>query len=107
MTPKTNLGELPFSLALDTEAILPLEIVFPIPRIESLDEEIFEERLRYRLKLINKIKAKAHRVLRYKRMVAKLYDQGIGPWGVGLGDLILRKVEVNDPTRSRGKLAPN
>ncbi|RWW07151.1 hypothetical protein BHE74_00043467, partial [Ensete ventricosum] len=35
-----------------------------------------------------------------------LYNQGVFPRGVGLGDLVLRKVKASDPTRSRGKLAP-
>lgn len=36
--------------------------------------------------------------------MAKLYDQGVHHRGVGLGDLVLYKAKVNDPTRSWGNL---
>ncbi|RWW35407.1 hypothetical protein BHE74_00059669 [Ensete ventricosum] len=47
------------------------------------------------------------RTLAYRRAVTKLYNRRVHPWLVKMGDLVLRKAEVNDPNRSRGKLAPN
>ncbi|RRT44954.1 hypothetical protein B296_00029217 [Ensete ventricosum] len=41
------------------------------------------------------------------RVVAKLYNHRVRPRHVATGDLVLRKTEVRDPTRSRCKLAPN
>ncbi|RWW56919.1 hypothetical protein BHE74_00036327, partial [Ensete ventricosum] len=35
-----------------------------------------------------------------------LYNSRVRPWQVAPGDLILRRAEVSDPTRTRGKLAP-
>ncbi|RWW36058.1 hypothetical protein BHE74_00058944 [Ensete ventricosum] len=40
-------------------------------------------------------------------LLAKLYDRGVLSHGVGLGDLVLRKAAISDPTKPRGKLAPN
>ncbi|RWW68964.1 hypothetical protein BHE74_00023466, partial [Ensete ventricosum] len=36
-----------------------------------------------------------------------LYNHKVFPRQIKAGDLVLRKAEVSDPTRSRGKLAPN
>ncbi|RRT31346.1 hypothetical protein B296_00053695 [Ensete ventricosum] len=47
------------------------------------------------------------RALAYRRVVTKLYNSRVCPRHVEMGDLVLRKTEVSDPTRSRGKLAPN
>ncbi|RRT31502.1 hypothetical protein B296_00056247 [Ensete ventricosum] len=43
----------------------------------------------------------------FRRAVAKIYNRRVCPRHVKMGDLVLRKIEVSDPTRSRGKLAPN
>ncbi|RWV81943.1 hypothetical protein GW17_00056597 [Ensete ventricosum] len=57
---------------------------------------------------INKIIPDAHlRTLAYRRAITKLYNHRVHPRLVKMGDLVLRKAEVSDPTRSRGKLAPN
>ncbi|RRT41485.1 hypothetical protein B296_00020509 [Ensete ventricosum] len=45
--------------------------------------------------------------LEYKKVVARLYNHRVRPWEIRAGDLVLRKAEVSDPTRSRGKLAAN
>ncbi|RRT45324.1 hypothetical protein B296_00035613 [Ensete ventricosum] len=42
-----------------------------------------------------------------QRAVTKLYNRRVCHRYVKMGDLVLRKAEVNDPTRPRGKLAPN
>ncbi|RRT65741.1 hypothetical protein B296_00001118 [Ensete ventricosum] len=47
------------------------------------------------------------RMLAYKRAVAKLYNCRVCRRLIKAGDLVLRKAEVSDPTRSRRKLAPN
>ncbi|RWV78271.1 hypothetical protein GW17_00060783 [Ensete ventricosum] len=47
------------------------------------------------------------RALGYKKVVAKLYNRKVCPRQIKASDLVLRKVEVSDPTRSWGKLAPN
>ncbi|RRT58407.1 hypothetical protein B296_00046654 [Ensete ventricosum] len=52
--------------------------------------------------------AEAHlRTLAYKKAVTKLYNRKVRPWFIKSCDLVLRKTEVSDPTRSRDKLAAN
>ncbi|RRT45582.1 hypothetical protein B296_00023952 [Ensete ventricosum] len=46
-------------------------------------------------------------MLAYRRTIAKLYIHRVHPRLIKMGGLVLRKAEVSDPTRSRGKLAPN
>ncbi|KAJ8510848.1 hypothetical protein OPV22_001282 [Ensete ventricosum] len=107
-TPKTPTGESPYSLAFGTEAVLPPEVVFPTLRIQSQHQEESDQQLRRNLDLLEEKRADAHlRALAYRRAVAKIYNQQVRPKRVGAGDLVLRKTEVSDPTRSRGKLAPN
>ncbi|RWW27682.1 hypothetical protein BHE74_00001825 [Ensete ventricosum] len=36
--------------------------------------------------------------------MTKLYNHEVCPWKVAVGDLVLRKAEVSNQTRSRGKL---
>lgn len=72
------MGESPFKLAFSTKTVLPRKIVFLTSRIESFDEETSEERLQARLDLISEVRVKANlRALRYKRVMDKLYDQGV------------------------------
>ncbi|RRT84626.1 hypothetical protein B296_00004693 [Ensete ventricosum] len=53
-------------------------------------------------------RADAHlRTLAYKKFIARLYDRRVCPRFIRAGDIVLRKAEVSDPTRSHGKLAPN
>lgn len=76
MTPMIGSGESPFNLAFSTKSILSPEIVFPSPRVESLDKETSKERLRARFDPINEVRVEAHLyVLRYNRAVAMLYDR--------------------------------
>ncbi|RZS27719.1 hypothetical protein BHM03_00061241, partial [Ensete ventricosum] len=90
-------------LAFGTEVVLPLEVVFQTQR----DEE-FNQQLRENLDLREEKRADAHlRALAYRRAVTKLYNRRVRPRHVEMGDLVLRKTEVSDPTRSCGKLAPN
>ncbi|RZR73971.1 hypothetical protein BHM03_00030315 [Ensete ventricosum] len=74
-TPKTPIGESPYSLAFETAAVLPPEVVFPTLRIQTHDEEVSNQQLRENLDLLEEKRADAHlRTLAYKRAVAKLYN---------------------------------
>ncbi|RZS07428.1 hypothetical protein BHM03_00038262 [Ensete ventricosum] len=107
-TPKTPTGESPYSLAFGTEAVLPPEVVFPTLRVQTQHQEESDQQLRRSLDLLEEKRADAHlRALAYRRAVARIYNRRVRPQHVRSGDLVLRKTEVSDPTRSRGKLAPN
>ncbi|RWW48628.1 hypothetical protein BHE74_00045279 [Ensete ventricosum] len=102
------MGESPYSLVFETEVVLHVEVVFPILRVQTHDEEASNQQLRKNLDLLEEKQADAHmRTLAYRRVVAKLYNRRVCPRLVKMGDLVLWKAEVSDPIWSRGKLAPN
>ncbi|KAJ8501040.1 hypothetical protein OPV22_011592 [Ensete ventricosum] len=107
-TPKTPTGESPYSLAFGTEVVLPPEVVFPTLRVQTQRQEKSDQQFRGNLDLLEEKRADAHiQALAYRRAVARIYNRRVRPQHVKTGDLVLRKIEVSDPTRSRGKLAPN
>ncbi|XP_064983502.1 uncharacterized protein LOC135623960 [Musa acuminata AAA Group] len=107
-TPKTATGESPYSLTFGTEAVLPPEVAITTFRTKGYDEGASEEGLRTALDLLEERRADAHiRALSYKRAIARVYNRKVRPRPVRLGDLVLRRTEVSDPTRQRGKLAPS
>ncbi|XP_065008767.1 uncharacterized protein LOC135639007 [Musa acuminata AAA Group] len=107
-TPKTATRESPYSLAFGTEAVLPPEVAITTLRTRSYDEKASDKGLRAALDLLEERHANAHvRALSYKRAVVRIYNQRVRPRPIKLGDLVLRRTEVSDPTRARGKLAPN
>ncbi|RWW60045.1 hypothetical protein BHE74_00032985 [Ensete ventricosum] len=80
MTPKTPMGESPFSLTFGTEAVLPPEMVYTTLRVESYEEPTSSDRLRENLDLLKERRAKAHlRAFTYKKTVARLYDYKVHP----------------------------
>ncbi|RZS22344.1 hypothetical protein BHM03_00055098, partial [Ensete ventricosum] len=83
-------------------------VIFPTLRIQTHDEEASNQQLRESLDLLEEKRVDPHlRTLAYRRAVAKLYNRQVRPRLTRMGNLVLRKAEVSDPTRSRGKLAPN
>ncbi|XP_064966989.1 uncharacterized protein LOC135613905 [Musa acuminata AAA Group] len=107
-TPKTASGEPPFSLAFRTKAVLPPGMVFLTLCTSNYQQEGSEEGLRANLYLLEERRAKAHlRTLAYKKAMARIYNHKVRPRLIKVRDLILRKAEVRDPTRARGKLTPN
>ncbi|XP_064971613.1 uncharacterized protein LOC135616356 [Musa acuminata AAA Group] len=106
-TPKTATGESPYSLAFRTEAVLPPEVAIPTPRTKNYDERTTNEGLRADLDMLEERRANAHlKALSYKRAVARVYNRKVHPRPIKLDDLVLRKIEVSNPTRAGGKLAP-
>ncbi|RRT70720.1 hypothetical protein B296_00001952 [Ensete ventricosum] len=78
------------------------------PAAATHGEEASNQQLRKNLDLLEEKQADAHqRTLAYRRVIAKLYNRRVCPQLIKMGDLVLQKVEVCDPTWSRGKLALN
>ncbi|RWW63459.1 hypothetical protein BHE74_00029359, partial [Ensete ventricosum] len=97
-----------FSLIFGTEAVLSPEVVYPTFWVETYQEPSSSDRLRENLDLLEERRATMHmQILGYKKAVANLYNRIECPPQIKVGDMVLRKVEVSDPTRFRGKLAPN
>ncbi|XP_009407577.2 uncharacterized protein LOC103990226 [Musa acuminata AAA Group] len=107
-TPKTTSGESPFSLVFGTEAALPPKMVFLTLRTSNYEQGDSEKGLQANLDLLEERRAKAHlRTLAYKKVTARVYNRKVRPRLIKVRDLVLRRAEVSDPTRARGKLAPN
>ncbi|RWV95262.1 hypothetical protein GW17_00042121 [Ensete ventricosum] len=104
---KTHTGESPYNLVFGTEAILRPKVVFSTMRIENFTPEASEICVRENLDLLEEHRAETHlKILHYERAVARLYNRRIRPRLIGMGDVVLRKIEVSDPGHSCGKLAP-
>ncbi|XP_065025250.1 uncharacterized protein LOC135650072 [Musa acuminata AAA Group] len=98
-TPKTTIGESPYSLAFGTEAVLPPDVAIATLRTRSYDEEVSNEGLRASLDVLEERCADAHlKALSYKRAITRVDNRKVRPRPVKLGDLVLRKTEVSDPT---------
>ncbi|CAL9133533.1 unnamed protein product, partial [Musa textilis] len=79
-TPKTVIGESPYSLAFGTEAVLPVEVVVLTPRVEAFEEATLADGLRARLDLFEERRADAHlKALSYKRAIARIYNRKVRP----------------------------
>ncbi|RZR72973.1 hypothetical protein BHM03_00018875 [Ensete ventricosum] len=75
MTPKTPIGESPYSLAFGTEAVLSPEVVFPTLKIQTHDEGVSSQQLRENLDLLEEKRADTHlRMLAYRKVFARLYN---------------------------------
>lgn len=107
-TPKASSRESSFSLAFETEVVLPPEMLFPTLRTDTFEENNSEQSLRASLDLLKERRAKAHlRTLVYKKAMTRLYNHKVPLRLIKAKDLVLRKIKVSDPTQVRGKLAPN
>nr|XP_009412969.1 PREDICTED: uncharacterized protein LOC103994370 [Musa acuminata subsp. malaccensis] len=106
-TPKTATGESPYSLTFGTEAVLPPEAAVATLRTWSYEEEASNQGLRANLNMLEERRADAHlKALSHQRAIARIYNRKVRPRPIKLGDLVLRRAEVSDPTRTKGKLAP-
>ena len=83
-------------------------MVFLTLRTSNYEQEGFEKGLRANLDLLEERRAKAHlNTLAYKKAMTRIYNCKVRPRPIKVRDLVLRKAEVSDLTRARGKLAPN
>ncbi|XP_075111430.1 uncharacterized protein LOC142181792 [Nicotiana tabacum] len=100
------MGETPFSLVYDTEALIPVEIGEPTIRSQTIEEEINKAML-VKLDFLEE-----HRNLGYIRMVAqkqrieRYYNRRANLQYFIVGDLILRKLIQSVREVNAGKLGP-
>ncbi|XP_064979384.1 uncharacterized protein LOC135620382 [Musa acuminata AAA Group] len=79
-TPKTAIGESPYSLAFRTEAVLPPEVAIATLRTRNYDEKVSNEGLRASLDVLEERRANVHlNALSYKRAVARVYNRKVRP----------------------------
>lgn len=105
---KNFYGEMPFSLAFGTEAVMLVEIGMTTHRTTSFDPEKSKEDLRNNLDLLKEKRNEAAlRVAVYKQKMTKYYNSQVKVRRFVVGDLVLKKVTLamQDPTE--GKLRSN
>ena len=96
---KTAMGFSPFSLVYGTEAISPVELVVPTPRIvleESQEdtEDTNNERRLANLEGVEEERELAKRISqRYQQRMTRVYAQAVRPRAFTKGQLILRTAE--------------
>ncbi|KAL0460959.1 UNVERIFIED_CONTAM: Transposon Ty3-G Gag-Pol polyprotein [Sesamum latifolium] len=103
-TPRTSTGETPFSLVYGSEALIPAEVVEPTQRVLSYEEHDNHEARHQDLDLIEEQRNIARmRLENYKRRILRSYNSRVKERTLQIGDLVLRKVEVQKPVE---KLEP-
>ena len=105
-SPRTPTGETPFSLVFGAEAVIPVEIGLPSPRVESYNEGNNSEMLRASLDFIDEAHDLARlRMAAFRQRTAKYYKTRVRTKIFRAGDLVLRRAKVSKPTEG-GKLSP-
>ena len=90
-TAKTSTGETPFSLAYDTEVVIPVECGIPSARYMWLDEDSNRDLLNHSLDAIDELRDKAHlRTALYQQRVAQHYNMNIRVRTFKIRDWVLR-----------------
>ncbi|RDX67749.1 Tf2-11, partial [Mucuna pruriens] len=92
-TPHSTTGETPFRLTYGTEAMIPVEIGEPSPRVSFFVQSNNEEELRTNLDLLQEVREIAHiREYAVKARAAKKYNKKLIPRRFNVADLVLRKI---------------
>ncbi|XP_077242568.1 uncharacterized protein LOC143883090 [Tasmannia lanceolata] len=105
-TPLTITGESPFNLSFGTEAVIPVDIGVPSPRVTNFNEPFNEDGLRANLDLLEEVREESRiRVAAYKQKVFHYHDMRVRSREFRAGDLVLRKAAISQ-SKKVGKLSP-
>ena len=96
MTARTPIGETPFRLTFESEAVIQAEVGLANYRISHHNEERNEKEMRLQLDLLDEV-----------RVTAKHYNTKVKPHHFQVRDLVLRKVMTATRDPAQGKLGPN
>ncbi|KAL0462487.1 UNVERIFIED_CONTAM: hypothetical protein Slati_0136300 [Sesamum latifolium] len=97
-------GETPFCLVYGSEAIIPAEIGEETARVSQYEPADNGEKRSFDLSTIEEKRDRAYaRILHYKKMMTRGYNQKVKPRSFQVDDLVLKKVEVS---KHVGKLDP-
>ncbi|KAL0395002.1 UNVERIFIED_CONTAM: hypothetical protein Slati_4466400 [Sesamum latifolium] len=103
-TARASSGETPFSLVYGSEALIPTEVVEPTVRVVRYEESNNQKERHLDLDLLDEKRFAAKvRLENYKKKMIKRYNSMVKERPLQIGDLVLRKVEVQRPV---GKLEP-
>ena len=97
-----------YSLAINFEAVIPLEVGFPLIRIEVYNDQHYSKVLAQDLNLDEKRRENTLIwMASYQQHLAKSYNQKVQGRKFMVGDLVLRKDVGNTKDTVDGKLGPN
>ena len=107
-TPKDATGQTPFALVYGSEAVLPVEIGIPSPRITFYDYRRNEENKSMDLDLLPEIRGNALlRAIAQKQKMTRHFNRRVKEKQIGVGDWVLRNIEATGRKPELGKLSPN
>ncbi|XP_075663354.1 uncharacterized protein LOC142632928 [Castanea sativa] len=105
---RTSIGETPFQVAYESEAVIPAEVILTSYKVKNHDESRHDEAMRLQLYLVDAIRATTKQSLaRYQDLMAKHYNTRVKYRDFQVGYLVLRKVTGATRDPSKGKLGPN
>ncbi|XP_077252349.1 uncharacterized protein LOC143891691 [Tasmannia lanceolata] len=88
------------------EAVIPVDVGAPSPRVTNFDEKLNGDGLRANLDLLEEAREESRiRVAAYKQKVSNYHDLKIRPREFRAGDLVLRKPAISQPKKVE-KLSP-
>lgn len=95
----------PFQLVYGSEAVLPVEVGIPSPRMTFYDYAENEQAKPISLDLLPEIRGNS--LLRYKQRVTRYFNRRVKHRPIQLGDWVIRKIEATGNSHLQGKLIPN
>ncbi|XP_063948153.1 uncharacterized protein LOC135152236 [Daucus carota subsp. sativus] len=107
-TPRTTTGESPFVLSYGCEAMVPIEIGAGSFRRDYFDQLDNDASQRLYLDMIEEIRATSQlRLAAYQRRTARYYNNKVKAHPFQVGDLVLRKVVLNNKNPQHGVFGAN
>ena len=106
-TARTPIGETPFRLTYETEAVILVEVGVTSTRRAAFSEEGNEDELQINLDCLDEVREKAsNRMEKYRQKMAEYYNRRVKLKRLEIGDLVLRKVSIAMKDPNQGKLGP-
>ncbi|XP_021861286.1 uncharacterized protein [Spinacia oleracea] len=107
-TVKESTGQTPFSPVYGSDAVLPVEVGIPSPRVTYYDYEKNEAEKRVNLDLLPETRGNTLlKSIAYKQKIARYFNKRVRPWPLHEGDWVLRKIEATGRRSTLGKMGPN
>ena len=108
-TPRSSTGETPFRLMYGMDAVIPVEIGSPSYRVfGNLDPEVNNINARICLDLLEERREQASIVSKaLKQRIAGYHNRHVRPRKFSIGDLVLRRADIDKGNQGTGKLGPN
>ncbi|XP_074363140.1 uncharacterized protein LOC141703552 [Apium graveolens] len=105
-TPKTSIGQTPYSLVYDTEAELPIEVMIPTIRYGLLMSDVNNTELSYDKDTVDELQEMEKIwLISYQQRVANTYKKHVQIRTFHVGDMVLRKAFQNTMDVKTGKFA--